>query len=49
MVGVNCSVGPAPMLETVARLAEACDDLPLVAQPNAGKPRDRLDGDGDIV
>ena len=40
VVGVNCSVGPAPMLETVERLAEACGDVPLVAQPNAGKPRD---------
>ena len=39
VVGVNCSVGPAPMLETVERLAAACD-VPLSAQPNAGKPRD---------
>lgn len=40
VVGVNCSVGPAPMLETVERLAGACDGVPLSAQPNAGKPRD---------
>ena len=39
IVGVNCSVGPAPMLETVERLA-AVLDVPLAAQPNAGKPRD---------
>ena len=39
VVGVNCSVGPAPMLETVERLATACD-VPLSAQPNAGRPRD---------
>ncbi len=39
VVGVNCSVGPAPMLETVERLAAVCD-APLSAQPNAGKPRD---------
>ena len=39
VVGVNCSVGPAPMLETVERLAAACN-VPLSAQPNAGKPRD---------
>jgi methionine synthase / methylenetetrahydrofolate reductase(NADPH) len=39
VVGVNCSVGPAPMLETVERLAAACS-VPLSAQPNAGKPRD---------
>ena len=39
VVGVNCSVGPAPMLETVERLAAVCA-VPLSAQPNAGKPRD---------
>ncbi len=38
VVGVNCSVGPAAMLETVERLA-ATTDAPLSAQPNAGKPR----------
>jgi len=40
VVGVNCSVGPAPMLETIERLAEACGSAPLSSQPNAGKPRD---------
>lgn len=40
VVGVNCSVGPAPMLETIERLADACAGVPLSAQPNAGKPRD---------
>ncbi len=39
VVGVNCSVGPAPMLETIERLSAACG-VPLSAQPNAGKPRD---------
>ncbi len=39
VVGVNCSVGPAPMLETVERLSAVCG-VPLSAQPNAGKPRD---------
>lgn len=39
MVGVNCSVGPAPMLESIERLA-AVTDARLSAQPNAGKPRD---------
>jgi methionine synthase / methylenetetrahydrofolate reductase(NADPH) len=39
VVGVNCSVGPAPMLETVERIA-AITDAKLAAQPNAGKPRD---------
>jgi methionine synthase I (cobalamin-dependent)/5,10-methylenetetrahydrofolate reductase len=39
VVGVNCSVGPAPMLETIERLA-AVTPVKLSAQPNAGKPRD---------
>ncbi|MGH9345681.1 MAG: homocysteine S-methyltransferase family protein, partial [Vicinamibacterales bacterium] len=39
LIGVNCSIGPAPMLETVDRLAQATRAR-LSAQPNAGKPRD---------
>jgi methionine synthase / methylenetetrahydrofolate reductase(NADPH) len=39
VVGVNCSVGPAPMLETIERIAQVSDTW-LAAQPNAGKPRD---------
>ncbi len=39
VLGVNCAVGPAPMLETIERLA-AVTKLKLSAQPNAGKPRD---------
>ncbi|MFB3852252.1 MAG: bifunctional homocysteine S-methyltransferase/methylenetetrahydrofolate reductase [Vicinamibacterales bacterium] len=39
VVGVNCSVGPAPMLETVERLA-AVTKARLSAQPNGGMPRD---------
>jgi homocysteine S-methyltransferase len=39
VVGVNCSVGPAPMLESIERLA-AVVTVPLSALPNAGKPRD---------
>jgi homocysteine S-methyltransferase len=39
VVGVNCSVGPAPMLESIERLA-AVTQARLSAQPNAGKPRD---------
>lgn len=38
VVGVNCSVGPAAMLETIERIA-AATGAPLSAQPNAGKPR----------
>jgi methionine synthase / methylenetetrahydrofolate reductase (NADH) len=39
VVGVNCSVGPAPMLETIDRISSV-SDVWLSAQPNAGKPRD---------
>ena len=37
-VGVNCSVGPAAMLDAIERMASVVH-LPLAAQPNAGKPR----------
>jgi methionine synthase / methylenetetrahydrofolate reductase (NADH) len=39
LVGVNCSVGPAPMLETIERVAQVTR-LKLSALPNAGKPRE---------
>src|SRR5262249_24432146 len=39
LVGVNCAVGPAPMLDTIERIAEVTQTR-LSAQPNAGKPRD---------
>src|SRR5919198_550238 len=39
LIGVNCAVGPAPMLDTIERMA-AVTELKLTAQPNAGKPRD---------
>jgi methionine synthase / methylenetetrahydrofolate reductase(NADPH) len=39
VVGLNCSVGPAPMLETIERIEQSVD-APLSAQPNAGRPRD---------
>ncbi len=42
VVGVNCSVGPAPMLECIERMARVTD-LPLSAMPNAGLPRE-VDG-----
>ena len=38
VVGLNCSVGPAPMLEAIERMAEV-STVPLSAQPNAGLPR----------
>src|SRR6059036_3452243 len=39
LIGVNCAVGPAPMLDTIERMASVTR-LRLSAQPNAGKPRD---------
>src|SRR5215471_1972378 len=39
VIGVNCAVGPAPMLDTIERM-ETVSTLKLSAQPNAGKPRD---------
>ena len=39
VIGVNCSVGPAVMLETVELIARVTSAR-LSAQPNAGRPRD---------
>ena len=39
IIGVNCAVGPAPMLDTIERM-EAATRRRLSAQPNAGQPRD---------
>jgi homocysteine S-methyltransferase len=39
VIGVNCSIGPAPMLETIERMS-AITRARLAAQPNAGRPRD---------
>ncbi len=39
VIGVNCSVGPAAMLETIERIASV-SQARLSAQPNAGRPRD---------
>jgi len=38
-VGLNCSVGPAGMLEAVERMAESTT-LPISAIPNAGMPQE---------
>lgn len=38
VVGLNCSVGPAVMLEAVERMIQVTD-LPISAQPNAGRAR----------
>ncbi len=39
IIGLNCAVGPAPMLDTIERMA-AVTGRTLSAQPNAGQPRD---------
>jgi homocysteine S-methyltransferase len=39
VIGVNCSVGPAAMLETIERMSRLTR-AHLAAQPNAGRPRD---------
>jgi len=39
VIGVNCSVGPAAMLETLEAIARLTGAR-LSAQPNAGRPRD---------
>ena len=39
VVGLNCAVGPAAMLDAIERMA-AVTDRPLAAQPNAGVPRE---------
>jgi methionine synthase I (cobalamin-dependent)/5,10-methylenetetrahydrofolate reductase len=38
-IGVNCSVGPAPMLQCIERMAKVTAK-PLAAMPNAGMPRE---------
>ncbi len=38
LIGLNCSMGPAGVLETLERMAPATT-RPLSAQPNAGMPR----------
>ena len=38
IIGVNCGVGPQVMLESLERIASTVQSR-LVAQPNAGKPR----------
>jgi homocysteine S-methyltransferase len=40
VIGLNCSVGPAAMLETLEHMAAVSPSAKLSAQPNAGRPRD---------
>ncbi len=39
VIGLNCSVGPAPLLESIERMA-GVTRARLSVQPNAGRPRD---------
>jgi methionine synthase I (cobalamin-dependent)/5,10-methylenetetrahydrofolate reductase len=39
VVGLNCSVGPAAMLDAIERMVQVTN-LPISALPNAGLPRD---------
>lgn len=39
VIGVNCSVGPAHMLQCIEKMAQVTS-LPLSAMPNAGVPRE---------
>lgn len=43
VLGANCSVGPASMLETVAQIHAAAPNARLIAMPNAGFP-ERVEG-----
>jgi methionine synthase I (cobalamin-dependent)/5,10-methylenetetrahydrofolate reductase len=38
VIGANCSQGPAPMLETMKRMAAVAKTARLAAMPNAGAP-----------
>ncbi len=38
VIGLNCSVGPQPMLEALQRMIN-CTDRPTAVMPNAGSPR----------
>ena len=39
VVGVNCGVGPQPMLEVLEEMIAAADGTPVSAMPNAGLPQ----------
>ncbi len=43
LVGINCSVGPAPMLRVLEAMHAAAPELGFSAMPNAGFP-ERIDG-----
>jgi len=39
VIGLNCSVGPQPMLRAAKRMHSHRSDIPLLIEPNAGMPR----------
>ncbi len=39
VIGVNCGVGPQPVLEVLEDLASAADGTPVAVMPNAGLPQ----------
>ncbi len=43
VVGVNCSVGPAAMAQTLEQMHAAAEDAALIVMPNAGFP-ERVEG-----
>ena len=43
VVGVNCSVGPAAMTQTLEQMHDAADDAAFIVMPNAGFP-ERVEG-----
>lgn len=43
-VGVNCSLGPAQMLQSVVPRLVACAHVPVIVNPNAGLPHAGSDG-----
>lgn len=44
VLGVNCSLGPAEMVEVVRDLRAAAPDVPILVHPNAGMPQRKDDG-----
>lgn len=44
VLGANCTLGSAEMIEVVAALHRAAPDVPILVHPNAGQPIPRSDG-----
>ncbi|MCL4692335.1 MAG: homocysteine S-methyltransferase family protein [Candidatus Hydrogenedentes bacterium] len=44
VLGVNCSLGPAEMVEVVRELRAAAPEVPILVHPNAGMPQRKDDG-----